>query len=296
MELRTLRYFLAVAREENMTEAANVLHVTQPTLSRQIADLERELGVELFDRTNRSCVLTSDGMRLRQRAEEIISLVEQTEGELADRELGIAGNIRIGAGETRAMQVVLDAFADVRRDYQGVTCELYTGNADAVEERLERGLLDFALVLEPVNLEKYEWIRMPDANRVGLAVSANGPWGTLEVATPADVAKMPLLISSRTSNKAVDLVSWSGGAFSFDELDVVGSFDLIGNASHLVRSGVACAMGIDHLLQVDDASDLRFVPLEPSLKIASFVIWKKYRLRSRACEEFLRRLELAVRE
>lgn len=296
MELRTLRYFLAVAREENMTEAANVLHVTQPTLSRQIGDLERELGVELFERTNRSCVLTSDGMRLRQRAEEIISLVEQTEGELADRELGIAGNIRIGAGETRAMQVVLDAFADVRRDYPGVTCELYTGNADAVEERLERGLLDFALVLEPVNLEKYEWIRMPDANRVGLAVSADGPWGALEVATPADVAKMPLLISSRTSNKAIDLVSWSGGAFSFDELDVVGSFDLIGNASHLVRSGVACAMGIDHLLQVDDASDLRFVPLEPSLKIASFVIWKKYRLRSRACEEFLRRLELAVRE
>lgn len=296
MELRTLRYFLAVAREENMTEAANVLHVTQPTLSRQIADLERELGVELFERTNRSCVLTSDGMRLRQRAEEIISLVEQTEGELADRELGITGNIRIGAGETRAMQVVLGAFADVRRDYPGVTCELYTGNADAVEERLERGLLDFALVIEPVNLEKYEWIRMPNANRVGLAVSADGPWGALEVATPVDVAKMPLLISSRTSNKAVDLVSWSGGAFSFDELDVVGSFDLIGNASHLVRSGVACAMGIDHLLQVDDASDLRFIPLEPSLEIASFVIWKKYRLRSRACEEFLQRLELAVRE
>lgn len=296
MELRTLRYFLAVAREENMTEAANVLHVTQPTLSRQIGDLERELGVELFERTNRSCVLTSDGMRLRQRAEEIISLVEQTEGELADRELGIAGNIRIGAGETRAMQMVLGAFADVRRDYSGVTCELYTGNADAVEERLERGLLDFALVLEPVNLEKYEWIRMPDANRVGLTVSADGPWGALEVATPADVAKMPLLISSRTSNKAIDLVSWSGGAFSFDELDVVGSFDLIGNASHLVRSGVACAMGIDHLIRVDDASDLHFVPLEPSLKIASFVIWKKYRLRSRACEEFLRRLELAVRE
>lgn len=296
MELRTLRYFLAVAREENMTEAANVLHVTQPTLSRQIADLERELGVELFERTNRSSVLTSDGMRLRQRAEEIISLVEQTEGELADRELGIAGNIRIGAGETRAMQVVLGAFADVRRDYPGVTCELYTGNADAVEERLERGLLDFALVIEPVNLEKYEWICMPDANRVGLAVSADGPWGTLEVATAADVAKMPLLVSSRTSNKTVDLVSWSGGAFSFNDLDVVGSFDLIGNASHLVRSGVACAMGIDHLLQVDDASDLRFIPLEPSLKIASFVIWKKYRLRSRACEEFLRRLELAVCE
>lgn len=296
MELRTLRYFLAVAREEKMTEAANVLHVTQPTLSRQIADLERELGVELFERTNRSCVLTSDGMHLRQRAEEIISLVEQTEGELADREFGIAGNIRIGAGETHAMQMVLGAFADVRRDYPGVTCELYTGNADAVEERLERGLLDFALVIEPVNLEKYEWIRMPNVNRVGLAVSVDGSWGALDVATSADISKMPLLVSSRTSNKAVDLVSWSGGAIDLDDLDVVGRFDLIGNASHLVRSGVACAMGIDHLLQVDDASDLRFIPLEPPLEIASFLIWKKYRLRSRACEEFLQRLELAVRE
>ena len=161
MELRTLRYFLAVAREENMTEAANVLHVTQPTLSRQIADLERELGVELFERTNRSCVLTSDGMRLRQRAEEIVLLVEQTELELADRELGIAGVIRIGAGETKSMRLVLDAFAELHRNYPGVTIELYTGNADAVEERLERGLLDFALLLEPVNVEKYESIVCP---------------------------------------------------------------------------------------------------------------------------------------
>lgn len=138
MELRTLRYFLAVAREENMTEAANVLHVTQPTLSRQIADLERELGVELFERTNRSCVLTSDGMRLRQRAEEIVLLMEQTEQELADRELGIAGVIRIGAGETKSIRLVLDVFAELHRSYPGVTIELYTGNADAVEERLER--------------------------------------------------------------------------------------------------------------------------------------------------------------
>lgn len=293
MELRTLRYFLAVAREENMTEAANVLHVTQPTLSRQIADLERELGVELFERTNRSCVLTSDGMHLRQRAEEILSLVEQTESEMGDQELGIEGNIRIGAGETRAMRFVLDAFADLRRDHPGVTIELYTGNADAVEERLERGLLDFALLLEPVNLEKYEWLRMPEADRVGVAVAADGPWGELAAATPAELARMPLLLSSRTSNKAVDLAAWSGGAVDSESLNVVGRFDLIGNASHLVRSGAACAMGIDHLFQVDDSSDLRFVPLDPPLEIASFLVWKKYRLRSRACEELLRRLREA---
>ena len=294
MELRTLRYFLAVAREENMTEAANVLHVTQPTLSRQIADLERELGVELFERTNRACVLTGDGMRLRQRAEEILSLVDQTESELVDSELGITGNIRIGAGETQAMRLILDTFADLRRDHPAVTIELYTGNADAVEERLERGLLDFALLLEPVNLEKYESLRMPMPDRVGLAVAAAGPWGALEAATPTDVARMPLLLSSRTSNRAVDLAGWSGGAAGADGANVVGRFDLIGNASHLVRSGAACAMGIEHLMQVDEASDLRFVPLDPPMEIASHLVWKKYRLRSRACEEFLVRLGTAI--
>ena len=293
MELRTLRYFLAVAREENMTEAANVLHVTQPTLSRQIADLERELGVALFERTNRSCTLTGEGMRLRQRAEEIISLVEQAEAELSDDAGELAGVIRIGAGETQAMHFVLQVFADLRRDHPGVTVELYTGNADAVEERLERGLLDFALLIEQVNLEKYEWLRMPGFDRVGVAVSAESEWAELEAATPADVARMPLLLSSRTSNKAVDLETWSGGAFAIEDLDVVGRFDLLGNAAHLVRTGEVCAMGIDHLLQLE-GSDLLFVPLEPPMAISSFLARKKYRLRSRACEEFIRRLKSAI--
>ena len=293
MELRTLRYFLAVAREENMTEAANVLHVTQPTLSRQIAELERELGVTLFERTNRSCVLTGEGMRLRQRAEEILSLVDQAEAELADAEGALTGTIRIGAGETQAMRLVLSTFAALHRDHPGVTVELYTGNADAVEGRLERGLLDFALLIEPVNLEKYEWLRMPEADRVGVAVRAGGPWGQLAAASPDDVAQMPLLLSSRTSNKAVDLVGWSGGRLSAQDLNVVGRFDLLGNAAHLVRTGEACAVGIDHLLQLD-ASDLRFVPLDPPLEIGSFLVWKKYRLRSRACDEFLRRLRAAT--
>ena len=289
MEFRTLRYFLAVAREENMTEAANVLHVTQPTLSRQIADLERELGVTLFDRTNRSCVLTGDGMRLRQRAEEILSLVDQTETELADQEGALSGTIRIGAGETQAMRHVLRAFAELHHDHPGVTIELYTGNADAVEERLERGLLDFGLLIEPVNLEKYEWLRMPGADRVGVAVSAESAWAQMDGVGPADVARMPLLLSSRSSNKAVDIESWADGAFALDDLNVVGRFDLLGNAAHLIRTGEACAMGIDHLLQLEQ-TDLRFVPLDPPMSIGSFLVWKKYRLRSRACEEFLSRL------
>ena len=289
MELRTLRYFLAVAREGNMTEAANVLHVTQPTLSRQIADLERELGVALFERTNRSCSLTGEGMRLRQRAEEILSLVERAQAELSDDAGALSGVIRIGAGETQAMRFVLQVFAGLRRDHPGVTVELYTGNADAVEERLERGLLDFALLIEPVNLDKYEWLRMPGFDRVGVAVSAESEWAKLEAATPSDVARMPLLLSSRTTNKAVDLEAWSDGVFSIEDLDVVGRFDLLGNAAHLVRTGEVCAMGIDRLLELE-GSDLSFVPLDPPLSIGSFLVWKKYRLRSRACEEFIRRL------
>lgn len=182
------------------------------------------------------------------------------------------------------------AFAGLRRDHPGVTVELYTGNADAVEERLERGLIDFALLLEPVNLDKYEWLRMPISDRVGVAVAADGPWAALDAATPSEIAEMPLLLSSRTSNKAVDLAAWSSGAIDVDNLNIVGRFDLIGNASYLVRSGAACAMGIDHLLQLDDASDLRFIPLDPPMEIASFLVWKKYRLRSRACEELLCRL------
>ena len=289
MELRTLRYFLAVAREENMTEAANVLHVTQPTLSRQIADLERELGVTLFERTNRSCTLTSEGMRLRQRAEEVVSLVEQTEHELTDDVGKLSGPIRIGAGETQAMRFVLQTFADLHHNYPGITVELYTGNADAVAERLERGLLDFALLIEPVNLEKYEWLRMPGADQVGVAVSSKSEWAHCAGVKPDDVARMPLLLSSRSSNRTVDLVEWSKGTIDSEKLNVVGHFDLLGNAAHLVRTGDACAMGIDHLLQLE-SSNLQFVPLDPPMKIASFLVWKKYRLRSRACEEFLQQL------
>ena len=194
-----------------MTEAANVLHVTQPTLSRQISDLERELGCTLFERTNRATVLTESGMRLRQRAEEILGLVAQTRDELAPGTRELSGNIRIGAGETHAMQTVTDAFAALHRDHPHVTCELFTGNADAVEERLERGLIDFALVIEPVDVQRYEWLRMPEASQLGVVVGAGSPWAKLRTATPADVVGMPLLVSSRTSHPTFNLERWSGG-------------------------------------------------------------------------------------
>ena len=292
MELRTLRYFLAVAREQNMTEAANVLHVTQPTLSRQMAALERELGCALFVRTSRATMLTADGMRLRQRAEEILQLVQQTEDEMGTQR-EVAGVVRIGAGETQAMRVLTDTFAELRRNYPRVTCQLYTGNADAVEERLERGLVDFALIIEPVNVEKYDHLELPARDTVGVVVGTHSPWGMLDAVTPQTLVQMPLLVSSRTTHQTFDLATWSNGLVKPGQLNVVGTFDLIGNAALLAEAGTACVLGIDHLPELQTRR-LRFLPLEPMLTTGSIVAWKRHRVFSPACEAFLEQLQATL--
>ena len=292
MELRTLRYFLAIAREQNMTEAASVLHVTQPTLSRQMADPERELGCALFVRTNRATMLTADGMRLRQRAEEILQLVQQTEDEMGTQR-EVAGVVRIGAGETQAMRVLTDTFAELRRNHSRVTCQLFTGNADAVEERLERGLVDFALMIEPVSVEKYDHLALPARDTVGVIVGTHGPWGMLDAVTPQTLVQMPLLISSRTTHQTFDLAAWSDGLIKPGQLNVVGTFDLIGNAALLAEAGTACVLGIDHLPELQ-TSRLRFLPLEPALTTGSVVAWKRHRIFSSACEAFLEQLRATL--
>ncbi len=294
MELRTLKYFLAVAREQNMTEAANVLHVTQPTLSRQMADLERELGCALFVRTNRATMLTADGMCLRQRAEEILQLVQQTEDETGTQH-EVAGVVRIGAGETQAMRVLTDTFAELRRNYPRVTCQLYTGNADAVEERLERGLVDFALMIEPVSVEKYDHLALPAHDTVGVVVGTHSPWATMESVTPQTLVQMPLLVSSRTTHQTFDLATWSDGLVKPGQLNVVGTFDLIGNAALLAEAGTACVLGIDHLPELQ-TSRLRFLPLEPTLTTGSVVAWKRHRIFSPACGAFLEQLRATLQQ
>lgn len=290
MEIRTLRYFLAVAREQNMTEAANLLFVTQPTLSRQMADLEKELGKKLFIRSNRSTTLTEEGMHLRQRAEEILALVEQTKSEIKDEDLDLTGCIRIGAGETQAMHFLTDTFAELHQQYPRLTLELFTNNADGVQEKLEHGLLDFGLFIEPFNLENYAYIRLPEKDQVGVITSSHSPWATLESITPEELKKMPLLISSRTNNRTYDFKSWSGGKVTQESLNLTGRFDLIGNASLLVRTGTINVFGINNLLQLE-TPELKFIPLDPPLTTSSVVAWKKYRLLSHSSQVFLERLK-----
>lgn len=289
MELRTLSYFLAVAREQNMTEAANVLHVTQPTLSRQIADLEDELGKKLFTRTSRSTILTEDGMHLRQRAEEILALVNQTEDELKNDTIDLSGCIRIGAGETHAMHILADLFADLHGRYPRLTVELFTGNADAVEEKLAHGLIDFALMIEPFNTEHYHFIRLPEPMRVGIVTRDDSEWAAKDGITAEDLSEMPLLISSRQSANHYDYTQWSGGKVSAETMNIVGRFDLISNASHFIRTGIANAIGIDELLQLD-TGHLKFIPLKPALTFSAVIVWKKYRLLSKSSSVFLEEL------
>ena len=289
MELRTLSYFLAVAREQNMTEAANVLHVTQPTLSRQIADLEDELGKKLFTRTSRSTVLTEDGMHLRQRAEEILTLVNQTEDELKNDTIDLSGCIRIGAGETHAMHILADLFADLHGRYPRLTVELFTGNADAVEEKLAHGLIDFALMIEPFNTEHYHFIRLPETMRVGIVTRDDSEWAAKDGITAEDLSEMPLLISSRQSANRFDFQQWSDGKLSAETMHIVGRFDLISNASHFIRTGTANAFGIDELLQLD-TGHLKFIPLKPALTFSAVIVWKKYRLLSKSSNVFLEEL------
>ena len=290
MEIRTLKYFLAVAREQNMTEAANVLFVTQPTLSRQMADLEKELGKKLFVRTNRSTTLTEEGMHLRQRAEKILALVNQTKEEIREDAMDLTGCIRVGAGETRAMHWITDTFGELHQEYPGLTIELFTNNADGVQERLEHGLLDFALFIEPFNPEQYNFLRLPEPDRVGIVTGLCSPWARLEKVTPANLQTMPLLVSSRTTQKTFDLTAWSGGTLDLEALDIVGRFDLMGNASLLIRTGQVNAFGLDNLLQIE-TQGLKFIPLDPPLSAGSLVAWKKFRPLSRSSQVFLDRLK-----
>lgn len=290
MEIRTLQYFLAVAREQNMTGAANMLHITQPTLSRQMADLEQELGKKLFVRTNRSTLLTEEGIRLRQRAEEIISLIQQTKDEISDDQPQLAGCIRIGAGETKVMHFLTDTFAKLHQQHPAITCELFTGNADTVEEKLSHGLLDFALFIEPFNADKYESLHLPESNRVGIITRSDSPWAQLPAITADTLRQIPLLISSRTATAAFDVSQWSQGKVTTENLKVVGKFDLIANAAQLIRTGITSALGINGLFQLQ-TPDLAFIPLEPAVTFSCLVAWKKYQLLSPTCEAFLKCLK-----
>lgn len=285
MDVRVLRYFLTVAREASFSRAADALYMSQPTLSRQIRDLEEELGTTLFVRTNRNVTLTRDGMRLRRRAQEIVELMDRTREEFENLDEDISGDVCIGSGETHAMRALARVAIDVRQEHPGVRYHLFSGNADDVAERLDRGLLDFGVVIDPADLHKYDFLRIPGSDSWGLLMPADHPLAAKEAVTPGDLDGVPLLVS-RQSMVAGDLARWLGG--DFDRLEIAATYNLVFNAAIMVEQGMGCALTLDHLVGSMDVGGLCFRPLAPKVESGLNLVWKKYQVFSPAAEAFLR--------
>ena len=269
MELRVLKYFLAVAREENITKAAALLHLTQPTLSRQLMQLEEELGVQLFRRSRYHIELTEDGMLLRRRAQELVDLAEKTTREFSLRETELMGEIAIGAGETQSMSFLSRAMVSFRENYPKVTFRIFSANADDVKERLDTGLLDMGLLTEPVDVGRYAFCRMKERDRWGVLVRLDSPLAGLDSVTPDDLEQVPLIISGRERVQR-ELANWFGDRW--ERLQIAASFNLILNAANMVRYGVGTALSFDLNFSFDD---LRFIPLSPTMDTGTVLVWKK---------------------
>lgn len=288
MELRVLRYFLAVAREESISGAAKFLHVSQPTLSRQVKELEEKLGIQLFIRGNRRITLTDDGRLLRKRAEEIVTLVSKTEAELSKPDDIISGEIYIGGGETEAMRLIAKTAHKFHSIYPDVRYHLFSGNADDVMERLDKGLLDFGVLIGANNITNYNYIELPATDTWGLLMRKDNPLAFQTSIKSEDLRGIPLLCS-RQSLAQEEISHWFGECA--DKLNFIATYNLIYNASLMVEEGIGCALCLDGLVNTAENSLLCFKPLEPRLEAKLNIVWKKYQVFSKAAEKFLEKLQ-----
>lgn len=292
MEIRVLRYFLAVAREGNITGAANLLHLTQPTLSRQIKDLEEELGHQLLIRKSHRVVLTQEGVLLRKRAEEILSMVDKTEAEFASMENTVTGDVYIGGGETQAIRQVAELIRGIRERYPGIHYHLHSGNAEDVTDRLDKGLLDFGILIQPADITKYDYINFPAKDIWGVVMRKDSPLAGKTVIEKEDLLGLPLICSRqvmapRQGRNA--FADWFGK--DYENLDIVTTYNLVYNAAIMVEAGVGYALTLDKLTNTSEDSALCFRPLQPGLESGLNLVWKKYQVFSSAAELFLNTLK-----
>lgn len=288
MELRVLRYFLAVTREQTISGAAQYLHVSQPSLSRQLMDLEKELGQQLFVRGNRRITLTEAGELLRRRADELVLLADKTEAELRSMQDVVSGDVYIGGGETEAMRLIARAARDLQAAHPHICYHLYSGNADDVTERLDKGLLDFGLLIEPFDKQKYDFIRLPVSDRWGVLMRRDSPLAERQTICPADLRDLPLIIS-RQSMVLHALSDWFDRPI--EELHVAATYNLLFNASLMVEEGVGYALCLDHLVHTGPDSALCFRPLSPTQQAGIGIVWKKYQVFSKAAAKFLEHVQ-----
>lgn len=289
LELRTLRYFLAVAQEENITRAADYLHVTQPTLSRQMADLEKELGTTLMIRGKNGLTLTDDGMFFRQRAEEIVELANRLERDFVERNTEVSGLITIGASEavgSRLFAKLVKKFSD---KYPLVQFHLYNETADNIKDRLDKGLVDVGLLLEPVDTLKYDYVRLSQKEIWGILMREDHPLASRETVSPDEVTGYPLILPLRERVRS-EILNWLKREER--DLNIPLSYTLLSNAALMVEAWLGCAFCLDGALAIHSSPRLRFVPIRPEHTTRSVLVWKKKKLFSPATSLFIQEINL----
>ena len=287
MELRVLQYFLAVAREQNISAAAQSLHLTQPTLSRQLRDLEEELGKQLMIRGNRKITLTDDGRLLQKRAEEILDLVGRTEKEIAQSDEPVSGDLYIGTGETDGVRQIARTAHRIQASYPGIRFHIVSGDAVDVCERLDKGLLDFGILLGDIDKAKYHYMELPMKDTWGILMQRSSPLAEKDTVSPRDLWDKPLIFSRQVDSKG-GLYRWLRKEPS--ELHTVATYNLIYNASLMVDEGMGYAFTLDKLVNTT-GSGLCFRPLKPKLELGMYLVWKKSQIFSHAMELFLEQLQ-----
>lgn len=288
MEIKVLRNFLAIAREENISAAAEFLHLSQPSLSRQMIDLEEELGTTLFLRSNRKITLTEDGVLLRKRAEEISEMIDKTEAELSSSNRNLSGDIYIGSGETDAVRDIIRPAIEIHQEYPEIRFHFFSGNFEIISERLNKGLLDFGVFIEPVNTKEYNCIKLPTQNTWGILMQKKNPLAAHPFITRDEFSRIPLIIP-RQSLEDNGISEWLGG--NSKDIHVVSTYNLIFNASILVDEGMGCALCHNKLVNTTGNSRLCFRPLHPVLHSNMLFVWKKYQIFSKASEYYLHSLQ-----
>lgn len=289
MELRELRYFLAVAEKGNITKAAELLYIAQPSLSKQMQNLEREIGRPLFVRGSRQITLTETGRLLKKRAEEMLELYEKTQAEIAVPPGEARGEVRIGGGESYALQAVAQAARAVQREHPAVFFNFYSADSEDVLERLNKGLLDFGVLIDRTDLSEYDTLRLPACDTWGVLVRKDNPLAQKESVSPEDLQQEPLLCSRQSRKKGSQLNEWFGG--DMDGLNIRAEYNLIYNATLLVRAGMGSAITLAKLINTSGESDLCFRPLFPLLETHLDMAWKRHAVFSTPARTFLEMMQ-----
>lgn len=290
MEFRVLKYFLTVAREENMTKAAEILYITQPTLSRQIAELEDELGTPLFVRSNRNVTLTDAGVLLRRRAEEMLALEDKIKDELSAKE-NLGGNVSIGMAEAASANTVADMIGIFREKYPSVKFDLYTAMADQVLERIDKGIIDVGFLLEPVNVDKYDFIRLPDTERMGILMRSDSVLAQKEALVPEDLLDLPLIVPMR---RELQQNSRNIIGSIYDRFNIIATFNVVNNALLLAERGIGYVLLVEGAAQYHRNPNICFRPLKTASAMHCVAVWKKYQPSGHAVSRFLEGLAMLI--